>query len=209
MNWLRYFYLPFLVLLFFGCNKGAGTFTMEGIVTDDSFNQPLSEATVELYGVATGSNQYSLVASAVTDANGKYALSFNRTRTEKYTMIVTKNQYFEQVIDVYYSQLKLKETNIKNVNTTAKSWVEIRILNNNPTNFDHLQFIRQQGKNGCAECCLGGYTDLYGAQDTSIFCANDGNKLYSLEYGVFGTANSGILSVTTIPFDTTVLYLTY
>ena len=209
MNWLRYFYLPFLVLLFFGCNKGAGTFTMEGIVTDDSFNQPLSEATVELYGVATGSNQYSLVASAVTDANGKYALSFNRTRTEKYTMIVTKNQYFEQVIDVYYSQLKLKETNIKNVNTTAKSWVEIRILNNNPTNFDHLQFIRRQGKNGCAECCLGGYTDLYGAQDTSIFCANDGNKLYSLEYGVFGTANSGILSVTTIPFDTTVLYLTY
>lgn len=209
MNWLRYFYLPFLVLLFFGCNKGAGTFTMEGIVTDDSFNQPLSGATVELYGVATGSNQYSLVASAVTDANGKYALSFNRTRTEKYTMIVTKNQYYEQVIDVYYSQLKLKETNIKNVNTTAKSWVEIRILNNNPTNFDHLQFIRQQGKNGCAECCLGGYTDLYGAQDTSIFCANDGNKLYSLEYGVFGTANSGILSVTTIPFDTTVLYLTY
>jgi|LauGreDrversion4_2_1035121.scaffolds.fasta_scaffold26921_4 hypothetical protein len=201
--------LSLSIMLLLGCNKGAGTFTLEGVITDASFNQPLTGATVELYGISSGNNQYALVASAVTGEDGKYAFTFDRTRTEKYTLYVKKNQYFEQELEVYYSQLKLKETNIRNVTTTAKSWVEIKIFNNNAANNDHLQFIRQQGKNGCSECCFSGITHLYGFQDTSIFCINDGNSLYSIEYAVFGTSNTGILGVTTTPFDTTVLNLTY
>jgi hypothetical protein len=150
-----------------------------------------------------------MIASAVTGADGKYSFTFDRTRTEKYTLYVKKNLYFEQEEEVYYSQLKLKETNIRNVSTTAKSWVEIKIFNNNAANNDHLQFIRQQGKIGCSECCFSGINHLYGFQDTSIFCINDGNSLYSIEYAVFGTSNTGILGVTTTPFDTTVLNLTY
>ena len=201
--------LSLVLLLLFGCNKGAGTFTLEGVITDASFNQPLAGAEVSLYGIAAGNNQYAMIASAVTGADGKYSFTFDRTRTEKYTLYVKKNLYFEQEEEVYYSQLKLKETNIRNVSTTAKSWVEIKIFNNNAANNDHLQFLRQQGKTGCSECCFSGITHLYGFQDTSIFCINDGNSLYSIEYAVFGTSNTGILGVTTTPFDTTVLNLTY
>ena len=201
--------LSLVLLLLFRCNKGAGTFTLEGVITDASFNQPLAGAEVSLYGIAAGNNQYAMIASAVTGADGKYSFTFDRTRTEKYTLYVKKNLYFEQEEEAYYSQLKLKETNIRNISTTAKSWVEIKIFNNNAANNDHLQFIRQQGKNGCSECCFSGITHLYGFQDTSIFCINDGNSLYSIEYAVFGTSNTGILGVTTTPFDTTVLNLTY
>ncbi|MEY3049946.1 MAG: hypothetical protein RL365_1984 [Bacteroidota bacterium] len=201
--------LSFVLLLLFGCNKGAGTFTLEGVITDASFNQPLAGAEVSLYGISAGNNQYAMIASAVTGADGKYSFTFDRTRTEKYTLYVKKNLYFEQEEEVYYSQLKLKETNIRNVTTTAKSWVEIKIFNNNAANNDHLQFLRQQGKTGCSECCFSGTNHLYGFQDTSIFCINDGNSLYSIEYAVFGTSNTGILGVTTTPFDTTVLNLTY
>jgi hypothetical protein len=201
--------LSLVLLLLFRCNKGAGTFTLEGVITDASFNQPLAGAEVSLYGIAAGNNQYAMIASAVTGADGKYSFTFDRTRTEKYTLYVKKNLYFEQEEEVYYSQLKLKETNIRNVSTTAKSWVEIKIFNNNAANNDHLQFLRQQGKTGCSECCFSGTNHLYGFQDTSIFCINDGNSLYSIEYAVFGTSNTGILGVTTTPFDTTVLNLTY
>jgi 5-hydroxyisourate hydrolase-like protein (transthyretin family) len=196
-------------VLLFGCNKGAGTFILEGMITDVSFNQPLAGAAVELYGISGGNNQYALVASTVTGEDGRYSFTFDRTRTEKYTLYVKKPLYFEQELEVYYSQLKLKETNIRNVSTTAKSWVEIKIFNNNAANNDHLQFIRQQGKSGCSECCFSGITHLYGFQNTSIFCINDGNSLYTIEYGVFGTSNTGIIGVTTTPFDTTVLNLTY
>lgn len=201
--------LSLVLLLLFRCNKGAGTFTLEGVITDASFNQPLAGAEVSLYGIAAGNNQYAMIASAVTGADGKYSFTFDRTRTEKYTLYVKKNLYFEQEEEVYYSQLKLKETNIRNISTTAKSWVEIKIFNNNAANNDHLQFLRQQGKTGCSECCFSGTNHLYGFQDTSIFCINDGNSLYSIEYAVFGTSNTGILGVTTTPFDTTVLNLTY
>jgi hypothetical protein len=201
--------LSLVLLLLFGCNKGAGTFILEGVITDTSFNQPLAGAEVSLYGIAAGNNQYAMIASAVTGADGKYSFTFDRTRTEKYTLYVKKNLYFEQEEEVYYSQLKLKETNIRNVSTTAKSWVEIKIFNNNAANNDHLQFIRQQGKIGCSECCFSGINHLYGFQDTSIFCINDGNSLYSIEYAVFGTSNTGIIGVNTTPFDTTVLNLTY
>jgi hypothetical protein len=201
--------LSLVLLLLFGCNKGAGTFTLEGVITDASFNQPLAGAEVSLYGIAAGNNQYAMIASAVTGADGKYSFTFDRTRTEKYTLYVKKNLYFEQEEEAYYSQLKLKETNIRNISTTAKSWVEIKIFNNNAANNDHLQFLRQQGKTGCSECCFSGTNHLYGFQDTSIFCINDGNSLYSIEYAVFGTSNTGILGVTTTPFDTTVLNLTY
>jgi len=201
--------LSLVLLLLFRCNKGAGTFTLEGVITDASFNQPLAGAEVSLYGIAAGNNQYAMIASAVTGADGKYSFTFDRTRTEKYTLYVKKNLYFEQEEEAYYSQLKLKETNIRNVSTTAKSWVEIKIFNNNAANNDHLQFLRQQGKTGCSECCFSGTNHLYGFQDTSIFCINDGNSLYSIEYAVFGTSNTGILGVTTTPFDTTVLNLTY
>jgi hypothetical protein len=209
MNRLLILSLSLVLLLLFGCNKGAGTFTLEGVITDASFNQPLAGAEVSLYGIAAGNNQYAMIASAVTGADGKYSFTFDRTRTEKYTLYVKKNLYFEQEEEVYYSQLKLKETNIRNVSTTAKSWVEIKIFNNNAANNDHLQFLRQQGKTGCSECCFSGTNHLYGFQDTSIFCINDGNSLYSIEYAVFGTSNTGILGVTTTPFDTTVLNLTY
>jgi len=209
MKSITVFLFSISIVLLFGCNKGAGTFILEGMITDVSFNQPLAGAAVELYGISGGNNQYTLVASTVTGEDGKYAFTFDRTRTEKYTLYVKKPLYFEQELEVYYSQLKLKETNIRNVSTTAKSWVEIKIFNNNAANNDHLQFIRQQGKSGCSECCFSGITHLYGFQNTSIFCINDGNSLYSIEYGVFGTSNTGIIGVTTTPFDTTVLNLTY
>jgi Carboxypeptidase regulatory-like domain len=209
MKVISSFFFLCLLLILLGCNKGSGTFKMEGQIWDASFNQPLAGATVELYGIAAGTNQYALVASAVTAADGKYNFSFPRTRTEKYTLIVNKPQYFEQTNDIYFSELSLKESNVRNVTSTAQSWVEIKIKNNNPNNSDHLQFIRQQGKSGCTMCCDPGFVHLYGAQDTSIFCINDGNTLYSLEYAVFGTSNTGIIGVTSVPFDTTVLNLNY
>lgn len=202
-------FLLFSLTLITGCKKGPGSFTLEGTITDDSFGLPMTGATVELYGIASGSNQYTKIASAVTDVDGKYQFIFERTRTEKFTLKVKKTLYFDQEIDLYYSQLSLQETNIQDVHTAAKSWVEIRIFNSNPSNFDHLQFIRQQGKSGCPECCGGELTHLYGVQDTSIFCINDGNSLYSIEYAVYGTSNTGVIGVNTVPFDTTLLLLNY
>jgi len=63
--------LPLLLIFtLLGCKKTAGTFTLEGQLYDDSFNQPLSGATVELYSVYSGTNQLSLVGTYTTGIDG-------------------------------------------------------------------------------------------------------------------------------------------
>ena len=77
MKCLRFIPLLFLVALL-GCKKTAGTFQLDGQLYDDSFNQPLSGATVELYSVYSGTNQLSLVGTYTTGIDGKYHFSFPR-----------------------------------------------------------------------------------------------------------------------------------
>jgi hypothetical protein len=208
MKFLRFVPLLLLVALL-GCKKTAGTFTLEGQLYDDSFNQPLSGATVELYSVYSGTNQLSLVGTYTTGIDGKFHFSFPRTRTEKYILKVTKALYFDQSLDIFYGDLSLDETNTVDVHSSAKSWIKLRIVNTNPSASDHMQFIRQLGKSNCDECCDGGIQHFYGPTDTTIYCINDGNFPYSIEYAVYNTSNTGILSEVTVPFDTTTLYLTY
>lgn len=205
----RFFIILVLLPFLFACKKGAGEFTLEGVITDESFSNPLIGATVTLYSYGSSTNQENVIAQCTTTSDGKYSFVFPREPIEKYVLKIEKAQYFTIEEDVFYSSLHLKEINTRNLSTTAKSWVEIRIINNAPSINDHLQFIRQQGKSGCSECCLGDLQHFYGPQNTSIYCINDGNKLYSVEYAVSGTSNTGILGVVTIPFDTTELLISY
>ncbi|NBX38039.1 MAG: carboxypeptidase regulatory-like domain-containing protein [Flavobacteriia bacterium] len=203
------FYFLVLLILLTSCKKGAGSFTLEGQITDDSFGTALAGATVQLHRIYSGTNQSSLEGTFLTGNDGKYHFTFPRTRTEKYILKVFKPQYFDQSITINYSQLQLNQPNLADVHTTAKSWIRLRIVNTNPNVSDQMQFIRQLGKSGCDACCIGGMQHFYGAVDTSIYCINDGNFPYSIEYAVYNTSNTGILSEITLPFDTTTLYLTY
>ena len=122
---------------------------------------------------------------------------------------MNKSLYFPIESLVYYSSLNVGSDNIRNYSTSAKSWVELRIINNSPSPLDHLRYIKQQGLANCAECCPTTEQNFYGATDTSIYCINKGNNLYSILYQVLGTNNTDITETVTTPFDTTQIYLAY
>ena len=121
---------------------------------------------------------------------------------EKYVLKIAKNNYFDLEKEIYFSELTTSEDNIRNYTTTAKSWVKLTFNNLNPLPTDHLTYIRQAGKYGCSECCSNDNQNIYGAYNGSVYCINDGNTLYSYQYIVVGASNSGVKSITTIPFDT-------
>lgn len=194
---------------FFGCKKGAGTFTIKGIITDETFNIGLSGATIELYKVPVASNNEILVDSKTIGNDGAYEFTFPREQIEKYIIRVNKNLYFPIESLVYYSSLNVGNDNIRNYGTSAKAWVEIRLINNSPSASDHLIYTKQQGLDGCSECCPITEQNFYGAIDTSIYCINKGNTTYSILYQVYGTNNTAIKEAVTIPFDTTQIYLAY
>lgn len=205
----RLFILIIVVTFFFGCKKGAGTFTIKGIITDETFNTGLSGATIELYKVPVASNNEILVNSKTLGNDGAYEFTFPREQIEKYIIRINKNLYFPIESLVYYSSLNVESDNVRNYGTAAKAWVEIRLLNNSPNAGDHLIYTKQQGLYGCDECCPINEQNFYGATDTSIYCINKGNTAYSILYQVVGTNNSGIKETITIPFDTTQIYLAY
>ena len=205
----RIFILILIATCFLGCKKGAGTFTLKGIISDETFNSGLSGATIDLYKVPVASNNEILVESKTLGNDGAYSFTFPREQIEKYVLRVNKNLYFPIESLVYYSSLDVESENIRNFSTAAKSWVEIRLLNNSPNAGDHLIFTKQQGLDGCAECCPISEQNFYGATDTSIYCINNGNALYSILYQVLGTNNTGIKEAVTTPFDTTQIYLAY
>lgn len=205
----RLLIILFIAVFSFGCKKGAGTFTIKGIITDETFNTGLSGATIELYKVPVASNNEILVESRTLENDGSYSFTFPREQIEKYIIRVNKNLYFPIQSLIYYSSLDVGKENIRNYGTSAKAWVEIRLLNNSPNASDHLIYTKQQGLDGCAECCPISEQNYYGATDTSIYCINKGNTVYSILYQVFGTNNTGIKEAFTIPFDTTQIYLAY
>lgn len=205
----KLFYLLLLSLFILSCSKKKGEFTIRGSVNDITLSLPLYPATVKLYKVPVGSTNEVLIGTTSTDSKGSYSFSFPREKMEKYILRFTKNLYFEIEETVYFSDLSLDEPYIRNTSTTAKAWAKLTFHNLNPQASDHFQYIKQEGKMGCLECCPSAYQDFYGALDTSIYCINDGNSTYSFLYWVLGTSNQGSQAVFTTAFDTTEIILNY
>lgn len=198
-----------LFIILCSCNKGAGEFKINGVVTDDTFHSALSGAEISIYKVPVASNTELFVSSQTLGSDGSYHFTVPRERMEKYILRVTKNLYFPIEKTIYFSELKLKEENVFDLVTWAKSWVELKFINSNPLPQDNFQYIKQDGYGTCLECCPITEQHLYGAVDTSIFCVNKGNTIYSLLYWVLNTNIQGYLEANTSAFDTTQIYLSY
>lgn len=208
---MRFVLFSLLILLAAGaCKKKHITYIVEGTVTDNSFSQPLSGATVKLYK-ASGSNFTlgTLIETQTTGSDGAYHFEFDRDKTEAYVVVVEKNNYFGTSANFTQEGLDTDNPNVRNFSIYAKSWVKLRFVNLNPLPTDELQYIRQNGKSGCEECCPGGDQFLIGAVDTAIYCINDGNTTYGYYYWVLNTQNNGPKSIVTVPFDTVELLLNY
>ena len=198
-----------LSTLLISCKKGIADFTLKGTVTDQTLDAPLVGATVKLYATEAGSLITSQLASTTTDAQGNYSFTFPRNKIETYYIQIEKPNYFEEYIAIPLSSLTIEEDNIRNYSVKAKAWIKFHFTNTNPQSTDVLEFIKQEGKVDCDECCPGGYRYYYGAVDTTFYCINDGNTPYSGYYWVQGTTNQGPLWVVSTAFDTVEINLNY
>lgn len=196
-------------VLLYSCKKKNAEFVLTGTITETTFGGKLNGATLKLYQVPVGSASEQLLGTVVLGSDGKYTFTFPREKMEKYILRIDKSGYFALEKTIYFSDLSITSENVRNYSTTAKSWVKLTFHNLNPLPTDHLNFIKQSGKEGCIECCPDTQYDFYGALDTSIYCINDGNTIYSYLYTVMGTTDQGIKSVTTVAFDTTEIILNY
>jgi hypothetical protein len=206
---MRFIISCFLIALLISCEKGTGNFTIKGTITDATNQSGLQGAEIKIYKVPIASTQEILIGTAIIGSDGSYSFTFPREKMERYTLHVKKENYFDLTKDVYYSSLSLNNDNIRNYSTKAKAWIALHFINSNPQATDHLQYIKQSGLQGCTACCPNTEQNYYGALDTTIYCINNGNEIYSVYYWVLNTNNQGLLSTETTSFDTTEIILNY
>ena len=193
-----------------GCKKGKADFTLKGVLTDSTFGQPLSNASVYLYEIEAGNTTSKLLGQLTTGSDGSYSFTFPRNQAESYNIVSDKSNYFPIDEVVYFSDMTIDEDNVRNFSTTAKAWVKLHFTNQSPAAVtDVLHILKQTGKSGCSECLTSDDINITGIVDTVISCVNDGNASFSYLFNVIGQANSGLKSATTNAFDTTVINLNY
>ncbi|MBI1837007.1 MAG: hypothetical protein HYR91_07050 [Flavobacteriia bacterium] len=201
--------LLLVIISLLSCKKKKAHFLIKGTITDNSFSAPLTGATAYLYSVPTGTNKQVFLATSDLAADGTYNFDILRDKSDEYVIKIDKENYFSLEKTINFSALSVEKDNIYNYSIDAKSWVNLHFKNLSPQASDELQYIKQQGKADCLECCPKSYQFLTGAVDTNIYCINNGNSIYSYMYFVSGTSNNGIKEMMTIPFDTVELYLEY
>lgn len=202
-------YAALLLLIFTlsaSCKKKGIEYTIEGVVTDETFNTPGSGMLVELYETPAGGLKQ-LKASVVTGSDGKFSFKVKREKIEAFELSYTKNLYFSKSTSFNLGDLSSKDPNVFNTSLTAKSWVRMVF-----SNFDadqNLKVIKTNGKSGCDECCTWNEMYFYGVTDSTLYCINNGNTEYSYHWFLLGTAADDERSVITVPFDTTDIILNY
>ena len=210
MSIMKVLYSVFLLsILLISCKKGKTEFTLTGSISDNTFSQNHDGAVIKLYEVEAGGSITNLLETATLGNDGSYSFTFPRNKVESYTVVVTKDNYFTIDESIPFSSMTISSDNVRDFGTTAKSWAKIRLINSSPLGSDHLQITKQTGKSDCTECCDNNVIDFYGAIDTTYYCINDGNTIYSYFYSVLGTPAQGILSANTVAFDTIQISLTY
>ncbi len=205
---MRFFYL-LLFICSVSCSKKISKYTLSGTIRDSSLDENLSNATISIYKKLQGNSFETLIGTSSTNSQGQYSFTFDRDKSEKYILKISKDKYFSTEETILFTSLTIEGNNIRNYSTTAKSWVKLHFKNIDAKPEDQLRYMKQEGKVSCDECCPIDYQYIYGSADTSIYCINDGNTSYSYIYAVIGTSNQAIKSVKTIPFDTTEIYLEY
>jgi len=203
-----FIFLVSLLLLFTQCKKGQASFIITGLVTDETFQTPLHDTHIQLFRIAAGTSEETLVAETKA-SDGSFRFEVKRDKTTVYKIYVSKNNYFSCTKEIPFSTLSIEQENVVNLTTTAKAWVKLKFNNINPLSSDHIKYIKQEGKMNCDDCCPSTEQHLYGAQNTSIICPNDANTTYSIFYAVLNSTDQGIKSVNTPAFDTTELLITY
>jgi hypothetical protein len=159
-----------------------------------------------LYTFAPGSSSGELFQTITTSSDGKYSFILPRENYQKIEIRYTKNNYFSDVQSINFDNITNSHENTFNISAYAYSWVRLHFVSDGTKD---LKYIKQIGKSNCSECCDELEHYIYGATDESVYCINNGNSEYKIYYNVLNSTTQGPVSVTTVPFDTTELIVTY
>jgi hypothetical protein len=167
-----------LVFSFDACKKKEPlVFTIEGQIFDKSFNQSLEGGVVRLFRVPAATTQEILVEQQ-TISNGSYKFVFDRDRSEKYVIRFSKENYFDEVFTVFFSQLQVGQVYTLNFGVDALSYMNWVFVDQPPINENvSVTLQKLNGRTTGAGACPNQQYEYYGGSvSDTLRCAVGGNQ---------------------------------
>jgi len=205
-------YLSLLVILS-SCNKDPIQYTFEGTITEDQTGGPLEGATVSIYqkpfNNSVTTNNFDLAASAVTDANGYYTMTFDREKVTEFKVNIERDNYYKADLVLSSGDISSENNNTIDYEMAAESWIKFNIYNSIPAaENDQLNLLLINYKEGCEECATADTYGFGGIVDTSVKFASTAGQYFTFTHIAVGES-SGTDSVYMTPFDTLFYSINY
>jgi len=182
---MRYiiFILGLVLLIQVGCKKPS-RYEVSGLVTEFYSAAGVAGAEVEVsyapIGYGSVSGGYEKVATAICDASGAYALSFDVVSTATFRVRVRKDGYLLAEEIVHADTWSTKDQNQQDLVMYKSGLLEFHLVN---TTQPSAQLLLSFSENsvGCKGCCDYQQGRLFeGLFDTTFSCSVYGNQL--IEY---------------------------
>ncbi len=192
------------------CEKADNDFALEGKTTDASSSAVLPYVTVTLEqkalinGVFT--DYFLEAATTTTDVLGKYKLEWKRESLTEARLVVSREFYYSQEVNVAPDDLRGSEVLTKNIALWPESSVLVSLSNSSGASI--IQFNWVEANFDCA-CCTGEPRIFQNLSDTVFQCNVYGGKWLKYNCVVNSTNGTEFLldSLYCQPFQTNNLIL--
>lgn len=181
-------------------------YDFQGTITEDQNGSALSGVQVDIFQKPFDSqvvtSNYELAGSAVTDANGNFSVSFERTKVTEFKVHLNKENYFKQDIIIGSGEVSSENVNQVDVELQAKSFMKFTIQNTGTASqSDNLNLLLLNPKTDCDNCPQSDSYFFEGVVDTTVVYPTDAGRYYNFTYIHVGVTSASD-SVYITPFDT-------
>lgn len=172
------FLVAFGFMLFASCTKKKElVFIIEGSVYDKSTGQNANAGKVSLYKVPVATTQEILIEEK-NISDGTYKFNFPRDMSERYVVKYQRENYFQEVNQVYFSQFEVGKAYTLNFSAEAiayMNWIFVDELPLNP-NFSVIMQKLNGRPNGEGTCPNQEYEYFGSTSPDTLRCAVGGNQ---------------------------------
>ncbi len=195
------------------CNKGPIQYDFDGVIYNSLTDIPVQGVDVSISQKiilnGTTGEGYTLAGSAVTDASGAWAITFDREKVTEFIIEIEKDNYFP--IEKIESSANISTEDLNSYSDIIEpmSWVTFKIKNSFPNEDDHFKLVTQTFREDCQGCAENKTTDFYGSVDTVFTYATTAGEYVKFTYINVTIADSDLDSVYTTPFENIEYSITY
>lgn len=206
-----------MAFLFSGCKKDQDRIMIEGSIMDAVQSAPVADATISLYGKVLEGGIYNpsstVIASAVSDAQGKFAINIQQVKASDFELVVTRTSYFEYREALTVDDISSGNTYEPVIQFSPEGWLRLKVQNSNPINASDLISYRIISDNPeCSDCCNSAWKQGQGmVVNTESLCRSKAGSqaliVWNIHKGINHASDSTLVPIPL--FDTAFYHLQY